>query len=65
MRSPCDVVLAWVDAFNRRDPLAAAAPYHDDAVNPQVTAGRPTVCRQAVLEELLAFFRALPDSYAR
>ena len=65
MGSPRDVVLAWVDAFNRRDAPAAAALYHDDAVNTQVAAGGPTVGRQAVLEELLAFFRAFPDNYTR
>jgi len=65
LRSPREVVLAWVDGFNRRDTLAAAAPYHDDAVNTEVTAGRPTVRRQAVLEELLEFFRGLPDNYTR
>lgn len=62
---PRDVVLAWVDVFNRRDALAAAALYHDDAVNTQVAAGRPTVGRQAVLEALLTFFRAFPDNYTR
>jgi ketosteroid isomerase-like protein len=28
MESPRDVVLAWVDAFNRRDADAAATLYH-------------------------------------
>ena len=55
----------WVNAFNKRDARAAAALYHDDAVNTQVAAGRPAVGRQAILEELLAFFRAFPDSYTR
>ena len=63
MGSPRDVVLAWVDAFNRRDALAAAALYHEDVVNMQIAAGEPTIGRQAVLEELLAFFRAFPDNY--
>lgn len=63
MGSPREVVLAWVGAFNRRNALAAAALYHDDAVNIQVAADRPTVGQQAVLDELLAFFRAFPDNY--
>jgi steroid delta-isomerase-like uncharacterized protein len=63
--SPRDVVLAWVDAFNRRDAHAAAALYHDDAVNTQVAAGEALVGRPAILEDLLAFFRAFPDSYTR
>jgi steroid delta-isomerase-like uncharacterized protein len=64
MGSPRDVVLAWVDAFNRRDAQAAAMLYHDNAVNTQVAAGgEPTVGRQALLDELLAFFRAFPDNY--
>jgi uncharacterized protein (TIGR02246 family) len=62
VRSPRDVVLAWVDAFNHRDAHAAATLYHDDAVNTQV-AGERTVGQQAILEELLAFFRAFPDNY--
>lgn len=48
MPSPREVVLAWVDAFNRRDAAAAAALYHEDAVNIQVAAGEPTVGRQAI-----------------
>jgi steroid delta-isomerase-like uncharacterized protein len=63
MPSPRDVVLAWVDAFNRRDAHAAAALYHEDAVNHQVAAGEPTVGRPALLEGLLEFFRAFPDNY--
>ena len=65
MGSARDVVQAWVDAFNKRDALAAAELYHDDAVNTQVATGRPAVGRQAILEELLAFFRAFPDNYTR
>jgi steroid delta-isomerase-like uncharacterized protein len=64
MGSSRDVVLAWVDAFNHQDAQAAAALYHDDAVNTQVAAGgEPTVGRQALLDELLEFFRAFPDNY--
>jgi|SRR5215813_158408 len=65
MGSARDVVLAWVDAFNRRDADAAAALYHADAVNTQIAAGRPTVGRPAIHDELLAFFRAFPDNYTR
>ena len=34
--SPSEVVLAWVDAFNRADVDALAALYHADAINHQV-----------------------------
>jgi hypothetical protein len=34
--SPKDLVLAWVEAFNRADADALAAFYHADAVNHQV-----------------------------
>ena len=34
---PKDVVLAWVDAFNREHVDALAALYHADAINHQVT----------------------------
>jgi steroid delta-isomerase-like uncharacterized protein len=58
-----DVVRAWVDAFNRRDPQAAAALYHEDAVNVQVAAGEPTVGREAILQDLRSFFQAFPDNF--
>lgn len=34
--SPREVVRQWVDRFNRADPDALAALYHEDAVNHQV-----------------------------
>jgi ketosteroid isomerase-like protein len=33
---PRDVVLAWIDAFNREDVDALAGLYHADAINHQV-----------------------------
>ena len=36
MSTPKEVVLAWVDAFNRGDADALAALYADDAINHQV-----------------------------
>lgn len=65
MRSPREVVLTWVDAFNRRDALDAAALYHEDAVNLQVASGAPTVGRQAMQNGFAYFFRSFPDSYTR
>ena len=43
MGSAREVILAWVDAFNRRDAEAAAALYHDDATNLQVAIDEPLV----------------------
>jgi steroid delta-isomerase-like uncharacterized protein len=65
MESPREVVLAWVDAFNRRDADAAAALYHEDAINLQVATGEPTTGREAMLDEFAYFFRAFPDNYTR
>ena len=65
MQSPREVVLAWVEAFNRGDADAAAALYHEDAVNLQVAAGEPTVGRQAMRDGFAYFFRAFPDNYTR
>ncbi len=65
MLTPRDVVLEWVDAFNCQDALAAAALYHEDAINLQVAAGEPTVGRIAIEEGLAYFFRAFPDNYTR
>ena len=55
--------MAWVDAFNRRDAEAAAALYHENAVNWQIAAGEPTSGREAILADLRAFFAAFPDNY--
>lgn len=44
---PKDVVRAWVDAFNRADPRALGAMYHDDAINHQV-ANEPIEGRSAI-----------------
>jgi len=48
MPSPREVVLAWVDAFNRGDTSALAALYSEDAVNHQVMweplEGRAAIC---------------------
>lgn len=44
---PRDVVLAWVEAFNRADADALAGLYHEDAVNHQV-AESPVRGREAI-----------------
>ena len=46
-RSPRNVLLRWVDAFNRADAEAVAAFYHDDAINHQV-ANEPVVGKNAI-----------------
>ncbi len=55
MRSPKQVVQAWVDAFNRADIEALAYLYAEDAINHQVMweplAGRSAIC--AMLEREL------------
>lgn len=61
-QSPREVVSAWVEAFNRRDADAAAALYHEDAVNLQIAAGEPTVGREAMRGAFAYFFRAFPDN---
>lgn len=62
---PREVVLAWVDAFNRRDAAAAAALYHDDVTNLQVALGEPVVGQGAIRDGLEQFFRAFPDSVTK
>ncbi len=46
---PCNVILAWIDAFNRGDADAIAALYSEDAVNHQVMF-EPLVGRAAIRE---------------
>jgi steroid delta-isomerase-like uncharacterized protein len=65
MRSPREVLTQWVAAFNARDAEAAAALYHEDAVNLQVAVGVPVVGRDAIRADFAAFFRAFPDTYTR
>ena len=65
MKKPCEVAQGWVAADNRRDAPAAAKLYHEDATNFQVALGSPTIGRQAMLEDLLFFFRAFPDNFTR
>jgi steroid delta-isomerase-like uncharacterized protein len=62
MGTPAAVVREWVGAFNHRDADAAAALYHDDAVNHQVAAGDPVAGRDAIRAMLADFFRAFPDN---
>lgn len=47
MRTPKEVVCAWVEAFNRADADALAALYADDATNHQVMLD-PVVGRSAI-----------------
>lgn len=57
------VMLAWVDAFNRRDADALIPLYHPEATNHQVAAGEPVVGRDAIIRDARGFFAAFPDSY--
>ncbi|VTT98835.1 SnoaL-like polyketide cyclase OS=Synechococcus sp. (strain ATCC 27167 / PCC 6312) GN=Syn6312_0859 PE=4 SV=1: SnoaL [Gemmataceae bacterium] len=57
------VMLAWVDAFNRRDADALIPLYHPEATNHQVAAGEPVVGRDAIIRDSRGFFAAFPDSY--
>src|SRR5262245_17906221 len=65
VRTVREVMAAWEDAWNRHEPEALAALYHDDAVNHQVAFGEPRVGRAAMLEDFRAFFTAFPDSFTR
>ncbi|MGD8384960.1 MAG: nuclear transport factor 2 family protein [Lysobacterales bacterium] len=54
---PKDLILAWVDAFNRADAEALAAFYAEDAVNHQV-AEAPVRGRGAIRDMFAAEFAA-------
>jgi steroid delta-isomerase-like uncharacterized protein len=62
MLTPKQVLTEWAAALNRRDAAAAAALYHDDAMNMQVAWGEPVRGQQAMLDSLHAILRAFPDS---
>jgi hypothetical protein len=53
----------WVAAFNQRNVHAAAELYHEDATNFQAALGDPTVGRGVILNDLLSFFHAFPDTF--
>ena len=63
MQTPKAVVEAWVAALNARDAQAAASLSHDAAINLQGALGAPTAGRHAFHDDLVTFFRALPDTY--
>lgn len=54
---PGELVLSWVDAFNRADPEALAVFYAEDAVNYQV-AESPVQGREAIRRMFAAGFAA-------
>lgn len=56
-RGPRELVLAWVDAFNRGDADEVAGFYADDAVNHQV-ANEPVAGRDAIREMFAREFAA-------
>jgi steroid delta-isomerase-like uncharacterized protein len=59
------VVQSWVDAYNNRDAKAAASLYHHKAVNLQVAIGIPLIGRKAIYEQLVEFFKAIPDNFTK
>ncbi|MBD2434918.1 MULTISPECIES: nuclear transport factor 2 family protein [Fischerella] len=63
MRTPKQVISAFVDALNTHDADAAAALYHEDAVNIQMAIGTPLEGKSAIHADLINFFRSTPDTY--
>jgi steroid delta-isomerase-like uncharacterized protein len=63
MKAPKQVVTDWVAAFNAHDAAAAAALYHDDAINVQVALDKPACGREEIYKFRAAFFRGFPDNY--
>ncbi|MBM0742918.1 nuclear transport factor 2 family protein [Phormidium sp. CLA17] len=61
MTTPKQVISAWVEALNTHDAVAAAALYHEDAVNIQVALGTPLEGRDAIYADFANFFRSTPD----
>jgi hypothetical protein len=54
-----------VDAYNQRDAVAGADLYHPKAVNLQVAIGSPLVGRKAIYEQMVGFFKAVPDNFTK
>lgn len=60
-RSPGNVVLTWVSAYNAHDAEAAAALYHERAINLQHPWGKATEGRDAMRDTYRRVFEAFPD----
>ena len=63
MKTPKQVISLWVDALNVHDAGAAAALYHEDAINIQVANETPLEGKNAIHEDFINFFRSTPDTY--
>lgn len=61
--TPREVILCWLDAFNKKDAKKASELYHEDAVNAQASMERPLLGKEAIHKDLLDFFRAFPDNH--
>lgn len=63
MKTPRQVIQEWIVALNAHDADAAAALYHEDAVNIQVAVGVPLEGKAAIHADFVRFFQSLPDTY--
>jgi steroid delta-isomerase-like uncharacterized protein len=59
--TPKQVVKEWAAAYNRHDPSAAAALYHENAANLQIPWNKTVQGRQAMFEVFSRIMRAFPD----
>lgn len=62
---PKQLLLTWIDAFQRWDLDAVVACYADDAVNFQVAAGEPAVGIEQIRLDTAEFFQGFPDAWSR
>jgi len=60
-RSPRQIALMWVAAYNSHDADAAAALYADDVTNTQMPWGKTVEGREAMRSTYLKVFQAFPD----
>ncbi len=65
MQTPKQVLSKWVEAMNSHDADAAAAVYHDDAINLQVAIGKPLVGIDAIHKDFADFFANIPDTFTK
>jgi steroid delta-isomerase-like uncharacterized protein len=65
MRTPREVLTAWVAAYNARDADVLAALYEPSCQSTQVAFGEALHGREAVRADARALFRAFPDIWTR
>ncbi len=65
MKTPKQVLQAWVLFMNSHDAKSLSDLYHEDAVNLQVAIGKPLIGKEQIYKDFEDFFKNIPDTYTK